>query len=91
MISEAPRQRVCTVSIRTGPGAPYYSHTTMASSVFEAVACAKEFFELPFWRGPKPTPETLYRVRLIADERMFLVPAEALARWEQNRRDGGYP
>ena len=36
----------------------------MASSVFGAVASAKEFFESDFWKGPKPTPETLYRVHL---------------------------
>ena len=39
-----------------GPGAPYFAHTTMASTVFEAVAQAKEFFETDFWKGPKPTP-----------------------------------
>jgi hypothetical protein len=54
----------------------------MASSVFGAVAQAKEFFESDFWKGPKPTVDTLYRVHLVADERMFLVPAEALERWQ---------
>jgi hypothetical protein len=58
----------------------------MASSVFEAVACAKEFFELNFWKGPKPTPETIYRVHLVADEREFQVPAQALERWERGVR-----
>ena len=56
MILGAPRQRVCTVSLRADSGAPYYSHTTMATKVFEAVARAKEFFKLDFWKGPKPTP-----------------------------------
>jgi hypothetical protein len=82
MIPAAPRQRVCTVSIRTGPGAPYFSHTTMATTVFEAVAKAKEFFELEFWKGPKPTLETIYRVHLVADECVFQVPTEALERWK---------
>ena len=87
MIPEAPRQRVCTVSIRTCPDAPYFSHTTMASTIFEAVARAKEFFESDFWKGPKPRPETIYRVHLVADEREFRVPAADLARWE--RAKGG--
>jgi len=51
----------------------------MASSVFKAVAKAKEFFELDFWKGPKPTPETIYRVHLVADEREFQVLVAALA------------
>jgi hypothetical protein len=78
------------VSIRTGPGAPYFAHTTMASSVFGAVARAKEFFESDFWKGPKPTPETIYRDHLVADEREFYVPAEALARWESNHEVRGH-
>jgi hypothetical protein len=56
----------------------------MASSVFGAVAKAREFFESDFWRGPKPTPETIYRVHLVADERMFLVLAAAMDRCERN-------
>jgi hypothetical protein len=54
----------------------------MASSVFGAVSRAKEFFDSDFWRGPKPTEETLFKVNLVADDRTFLVPAEALARCE---------
>src|SRR5688572_28751815 len=83
-IPAAPTQRVCTVSIRSRPGVPYYSHTTMASTVFEAVARAKEFFELDFWKGSKPTPETVYLVYLVADERVFRVPAAAIERWQRN-------
>jgi hypothetical protein len=82
MIPAAPRQRVCTVSIQSGPGAAYYSHTTMASTVFGAVARAKEFFELDFWKGPKPTPETVFLVALVADTRIFRVTASALEKWK---------
>jgi hypothetical protein len=32
----------------------------------------------------EPTPETVYRVHLVADERVFQVPTEALERWERN-------
>ena len=53
MICAAPRQRTCTVSIRAGPGTPYYSHVTIAGTLFQAVARAKEFFESDFWKGPK--------------------------------------
>jgi hypothetical protein len=54
----------------------------MASTVFGAVAKAKEFFQLDFWKGPEPTPETIYRVHLVADERVFQVPASAVERWK---------
>jgi hypothetical protein len=60
----------------------------MAVSVFEAVARAKAFFEDDFWKGPKPIPETLYRVHLVADERIFRVPATALEKWERKRVRG---
>ena len=32
-----------------------------------------------------PTPETIYCVHLVADEREFQVPAAALERWERAR------
>jgi hypothetical protein len=38
-------------------------------------------FESDFWKGPKPTPETIYPVHLVADEREFQGPASALERW----------
>jgi hypothetical protein len=91
MLPAAPRQRVAIVSIQAGPGAPYYSHTTMASSVFGDVARAKEFFASDFWKGPKPTPETIYRVHLVADERVFQVPADAFERWERAHGLRGHP
>jgi hypothetical protein len=37
------------------------------------------FFESDFWKGTKPTPETIYRVHLVADEREFRVQAAALS------------
>jgi hypothetical protein len=79
------QQKTCTVCLRAAPGKPYYSHTTMANTVFEAASGAKEFFLSDFWKGPKPTPETIYRVHLVADERVFQVPADAVERWERNQ------
>jgi hypothetical protein len=32
-----------------------------------------EFFEWDLSKGPKPTPEKLYQVHLVADERVFQV------------------
>jgi len=50
-----------------------WCHVTAASTVFEAVREGWEFFRDPFWRGPKPTPETLFKVSLIGDERTWSV------------------
>ena len=70
-VPSSQQQRTCTVSLRAHPNAPYYSVTTMGSSLFEVVARAMEFFRSPFWRGPRPAPETVFLVQLVADERTF--------------------
>ena len=46
--------------------------------------CQAADLESDFWKGPKPTPETIYRVHLVADERTFWVRAEGLERWQRN-------
>jgi hypothetical protein len=71
--------------IRAGPRGPYFAHTTMASSVFGAVARAKEFFESDFWKGPKPKPETIYLVTLVGDERSFRVAGQAVEKWRDSK------
>ena len=81
MICAAPKHRTCAVSIRAGPDTPYYSHVTMARTLFQAVARAKEFFESDFWKGPKPKPETVYLVTLVGDERSFRVASQAVENW----------
>jgi hypothetical protein len=60
----------------------------MATSVFEAFAKTKEFVEASFWKGPKPTPQTMFKVNLVADDRTFWVPAAALDKWERPRVQG---
>jgi hypothetical protein len=45
----------------------------MAHSVFEAVREGMDFFVDPFWRGPKPTLETLFTVSLVGDSREWRV------------------
>jgi hypothetical protein len=44
-----------------------------ASSTFEAVRTAYKFFNDPHWRGPKPTPETIFEISLVGDERSWRV------------------
>jgi hypothetical protein len=46
---------------------------TAAATLFEAVRTSMEFFADPFWRGPKPTPETVFTVALVGDERYWRV------------------
>ncbi len=37
-----------------------------------------EFFQDPFWRGPKPTAETTFEISLVGDERRWRVKAGKL-------------
>lgn len=39
-----------------------YQTNVDASSVHDAVRKAIAFFEQPYWRGPKPTAESVYEV-----------------------------
>jgi hypothetical protein len=37
-----------------------WANVTATSSTLEAVRTAYKFFGDPYWRGPKPTPETAF-------------------------------
>ena len=45
-----------------------FGSVMMAHSVFEAAREGMDFFVDPFWRGPKPTLETLFTVSLVGGE-----------------------
>jgi hypothetical protein len=64
--------RTTVVSFKTEDGR-LFCHVTMAHSVFEAVREGMDFFADPFWRGPKPTPEAVFEVSLVGDERVWRV------------------
>lgn len=50
-----------TVYIRDAAGARYATNVSAASS-HEAARQAVEFFNDDFWKGPKPTPDTVLEV-----------------------------
>jgi hypothetical protein len=56
-----------------------YGHITQARTLFEAVSTAMDWFRSDFWRGPRPTPETVFEVGLVPDGRWF-VRTEAVER-----------
>jgi len=71
------------VLIRGADG--YYGHTTQATSLFGAVANAIEFFNSSFWKGPRPGPETVFKVNLVSKTAVYQVRADIVERWKQNR------
>lgn len=56
-----PDPVLCSVYIRDRAGASYGTNVS-ASGSHEAARKAVAFFLDPFWKGPKPTPETVLRV-----------------------------
>jgi hypothetical protein len=55
-----------------------WSHVTASTTVFEAVRAAQEWFGDPFWRGPRPTMDTVFRVALVGDPRVWRVRARSV-------------
>jgi hypothetical protein len=60
----------------------------MAASLFEACRTAWAWFNDPFWKGPHPTPDTVFTVRVVGLEqavyrvrgRSFLAPEARIER-----------
>jgi hypothetical protein len=50
-----------------------WANVTAASSTFEAARIAYRFLHDPHWRGPRPTPETIFEISLVGDERKWRV------------------
>jgi hypothetical protein len=65
----------CIVSFRTSDG-KLWCHVTAAQSTHEAVREGWNFFQDPFWRGPKPTRETVFEISLVGDERRWWIRAQ---------------
>ena len=47
----------------------------------EAVSKAMNWFADPYWRGPRPGPNTLFEVTLVGDERTWRVTARRVREW----------
>jgi hypothetical protein len=69
--------RSCVVSF-TANGSEW-SNVTAGTSVFDAVRNAERFFQSSFWRGPLPTLDTIYKVALVGDDRVWRVRARSVA------------
>jgi hypothetical protein len=65
-------------SLHPGPDGEYQTNVE-AESVQTAVRAAIRFFSDPFWKGPKPGPDTEYRVsRFYGEHRTWRVRARDL-------------
>jgi hypothetical protein len=69
--------RSCVVSFRDSRG-DEWSHVTAASTVFKAVRAAQAWFSDPFWKGPRPTLDTVFKVALVGDDRTWRARAMAV-------------
>ena len=65
----------------TDPKRGTYTHVTVATRSFEAVSKAMNWFADPYWRGPRPGPNTLFEVTLVGDERTWRVTARRVREW----------
>lgn len=63
------------VSIVDAKDSPLGSHVTDGKTLFEAVRKAYAWFQDPFWKGPKPTLDTVFKVMATASEEVWRVRA----------------
>ena len=47
----------------------------------ESVANALDWFTDPFWKGPRPGPDTVFEVTTVGDERRWRVRARRVMEW----------
>ena len=73
----AVASRACIVSFADVRGNEW-SHVTAASTVFEAIREAQAWFDDPFWKGPKPSMDTVFKVSLVGDSRVWRVRARSV-------------
>lgn len=51
-----------SVYFRDRDGQPLGGHTTSGDTLFEVVRRAWNWFQDPFWKGPRPTLDTVFEV-----------------------------
>ena len=72
----------CIVGFRSQSGARYWM-TTAGETLFTACAAALDFFDRPFWKGPRPSPATVLEVHLVGSPGVYRVRAERIRRWRR--------
>jgi hypothetical protein len=63
------------------PSAADTPRVTGGDTLFEAVNRAMNWFADPYWRGPRPRPDTVFEVTLVGDERKWRVTARSVLEW----------
>ncbi len=59
--------KLCTVYIRDAQGRKFATNVS-ASSAHEAARAAIKFFEDTFWKGPKPTADTILEISAMGSD-----------------------
>jgi hypothetical protein len=67
MLSESTPQKTCTVKFNA------YAFTTMSSTLFGAVRNAWEWFQDPYWQGPRPGRDAVFEVFVTGTGERFRV------------------
>jgi hypothetical protein len=62
-----------------------YGHVIQAKTLLEAVSTAIDWFRSGFWRGPRPTRDTVFEVGLIPEGRWGYV----VKRWSGGGKSTG--
>jgi len=70
------------------PAGRAYTHVTSGKSLYEGVGNAMDFFRNPFWKGPKPRPDTMFEVMVVGQgSRYWHVRASRVEEWRRNQAD----
>lgn len=75
---------VVCVTIFDSAGRPFI-HVTASETLFGAVSQAIDWFNDPFWKGPKPMRETIFDVSVVGREGRWRVAAETVEKWRHER------
>lgn len=62
-----------------------YTFVTSGKSLYEAVSNAMDAFESSWWKGPKPTRETMFDVSIVGRDERYRVSARRVLEWRKKR------
>ncbi len=77
------RTKTAVVSFQAGPHG--YSFVTEGTSVCDVASVALERFYSDWWKGPRPTPETVLHVSLVGYDRRYRVTVEKVREISRER------
>ena len=80
------RSKTAVVSFYAGPNE--YSFVAEGKSVCDVASIALERFNSDWWKGPRPTPETVLHVSLVGYDQRYRVTVERVREISRERLAG---